>query len=279
MSRLLCAGFQRLKKDKCFWTGILTMFGFGVLVILNNRGLLNEGSGINRQYSLDLFLCGYIQIIGIVCSVFCGLFIGTEYSDGTVRNKLVVGHLRRDIYISNYIISLAASLAMSLSYIAAVLIFGIPAFGGLQSDAGDMALLLMQSVLIIMAFTAIFTMMAMLNQNKAVSSVSCIIMAFGLIMAANIIESRLSAPEFYSEYALSEDGSLEESEPKPNPKYLTGEKRIAFEFMYDALPTGQAIQVCCFELGRMQRKILCSAAITVFATLAGLCVFRKKDIK
>ncbi|MGY3662454.1 MAG: hypothetical protein ACXAHE_00930 [Roseburia sp. 1XD42-69] len=38
------------------------------------------------------------------------MFLGTDYSDGTIRNKLTVGHTRTNIYLANLIVTFAAGL-------------------------------------------------------------------------------------------------------------------------------------------------------------------------
>ena len=37
--------------------------------------------------------------IGIILAVFCSLFIGTEHNDGTIRNKIIVGHEKSKLFI------------------------------------------------------------------------------------------------------------------------------------------------------------------------------------
>ena len=42
--------------------------------------------------------------MGLVAAILTSMFIGSEYSDGTIRNKLVVGHSRMRIYLANLIV-------------------------------------------------------------------------------------------------------------------------------------------------------------------------------
>ena len=53
-----------------------------------------------------LFVIETIMIL--VIAVFVSLFFGTEYSDGTLRNKLIGGYTRGQIYVSQFIVNAAA---------------------------------------------------------------------------------------------------------------------------------------------------------------------------
>ena len=88
MSKLLSAGFIRLRKDKIFWIALIFMFGAGVFFPVM-RYMDMQQSGYINNIDNGFFACALF--IGIVMAVFCSLFIGTEYSDGTIRNKVVIG--------------------------------------------------------------------------------------------------------------------------------------------------------------------------------------------
>lgn len=101
MSKLLSAGFIRLRKDKIFWIALIFMFGAGVFFPVM-RYIDMQKSGYINNIDNGFFACALF--IGVVMAVFCSLFIGTEYSDGTIRNKVVIGQKRTSIYLSNLII-------------------------------------------------------------------------------------------------------------------------------------------------------------------------------
>lgn len=85
MNKLLTANFFRMFKNKLFWAGILFMAAVGI-----GFPLVNYNTMIKNDYPLYLdstFFMG-AAFIGVVLSIFCSLFLGTEYSDGTIRNKM-----------------------------------------------------------------------------------------------------------------------------------------------------------------------------------------------
>ena len=69
-----------------------------------------------------IFLGGLYLIFA--AAVFIGVFVGTEYSDGTLRNKLIIGHSRSSIYISNLIVCTTAGIIMHLTYIITTILLG-----------------------------------------------------------------------------------------------------------------------------------------------------------
>lgn len=56
----------------------------------------------------------YALFVPLMVSLLTALFIGTDYSDGTMRNKLIAGHVRRKIYVANLISNVQASLRCAL---------------------------------------------------------------------------------------------------------------------------------------------------------------------
>lgn len=276
MNKLLSAGFARLKKDKVFWISVLLMAGLGIYMPISSYSF---SQNYGQPVVLDSNIFSHIILAPIVFSVFCSLFIGTEYSDGTIRNKIVVGHTRRAVYLANLIVCTAANLIIFAAYEAAYLCVGIPLLGFFQSDLRTILLFTLCAAGICLAVSSILTLIAMLCHSKSITTVLCIIGMVILLFAGTYISSRLSQPETYSGYSYSVNGGLVDEGEQPNPLYLRGTKRKIYEFLHDFLPSGQMAQ--CQEMNSEHPELLLlySGIILIAASGAGLCVFRRKDIK
>ncbi len=275
MRNLLSAGIARLKKEKIFWLGILFMFGLGIFVTLMKY------SDVVRYQEKELIsdtLLIYMQFIGCCGAVFCSIFIGTEYSDGTIRNKLVVGHSRWAIYGANLLLSICAVVLMALSYLASYVPLGIFLLGSSGIPAGIIASHMVLSLFTIVAYVSLFQMLSMLITKKSTSAVACLLIFFGLLMLAMIIISRLDAPEYISGYSLTVNG-VEQTEPELNPKYLQPAARKVYQFFLDLLPSGQGLQISAFQVTEPVRVLLLSLGISIVTTATGIFAFRKKDLK
>ena len=276
MNRLLHAHFARLKKDKGFWIGIIGMFLLGAGICLNSYW---DQIKYQQSYSLESFFFAYALLIGIFCSAFCSLYIGTEYSDGTMRNKVIVGHRRGHIYFANLITSLIASLLMCCAFFLAMLVIGIPCFGFFQAGADVILAYLLDSILMVAAFSALFTMLSMLIPNKAVAAIVCVLCFFLLFFLAVSLNSRLDEPEFYYNYVFTDGVPQMCDAPVPNPYYPRGTKRAIYQFFLDFIPTGQGIQISQLSAAHLWQMPIYALSIVMAATTVGMLVFRKKDLK
>lgn len=272
MNNLLAANFARLKKDKGFWIGMAFMFAAGIFGIIQT--LRNEPTA-----SPDQLLFIFPVLIGIVTAAFSSLFLGTEYSDGTIRNKIIVGHTRSAVYLSNLITCSAAGIIMCVSYLAAIAAVGFPLLGLPQMDVTAILSLLFVGFMMVIAGTALFTLLGMLNQNKAAAAVVCILMMFALLVLASAVNARLEAPEFYEGYVFTDSLGNAETETMRNPQYLEGTKREVYQFFLDFLPTGQAIEISTQSTPHLWQMPLYSLLIALASTVCGALGFRKKDLK
>ena len=87
---------------------------------------MRQTQTINR---IDNGFFGCALFIGIVMAVFCSLFIGTEYSEGTIRNKIIIGQKRGAVYLSNFITCSLVSVVMCMAFFIPYLCIGIPLLG------------------------------------------------------------------------------------------------------------------------------------------------------
>lgn len=126
MRRLLRANFARLLKNKLFW--ILTcaeLFLGALFPILHYMDNIDENSGWNMDSTIFI----YALFVPLMVSLLTALFIGTDYSDGTMRNKLIAGHVRRKIYVANLISNVQASFTLCVAFMLSHVCVGTPAFG------------------------------------------------------------------------------------------------------------------------------------------------------
>ena len=279
MSRLLCADFAKLKKNRFFWLCIIGMIGFGLFMKIMEYITMQQYA--DEAPPLDSMLSVYSMVIGFLTAAFVSLFVGTEYSDGTIRNKIIIGHSRAAIYFSNLITCSAAGFFMCLAYLLPALAAGIPLCGIKTADFRYLAGMILCSFIMTLAFTSLCTLVGMLCQNKAMTAVITILSVCLLFVASVYISAKLNEPETYPEIsAFADDGSVIDARDVPNPGYVRGTQRQIYEFLDEFLPTGQSVIL---TRGDKDASFLLmsaySAGITAVAAGIGIFIFRKRDIK
>ena len=279
MSRLLCADFAKLKKNRFFWLCIIGMVGFGLFMKIMEYITMQQYA--DEAPPLDSMLSVYSMVIGFLTAAFVSLFVGTEYSDGTIRNKIIIGHSRAAIYFSNLITCSAAGFFMCLAYLLPALAAGIPLCGIKTADFRYLAGMILCSFIMTLAFTSLCTLVGMLCQNKAMTAVITILSVCLFFAASVYISAKLNEPETYPEIsAFADDGSVIDARDVPNPGYVRGTQRQIYEFLDEFLPTGQSVIL---TRGDKDASFLLmsaySAGITAVAAGMGIFIFRKRDIK
>ena len=133
MLKLLSANRIRLQKSKFFWIGLFATIGYSVFLLLMNY--IEKISYIgNSIVQINYYLLSPLSIISFFCPIFSGIFIGTEYSDGTMRNRLIVGHTRKNIYLANFITICLANVFITIISSVIVSLLGIGMFGWHMTD-------------------------------------------------------------------------------------------------------------------------------------------------
>ena len=276
MRKLLSANYSRLWRDKIFWICMGTMLIYSVVYMLH--GCRQAAIHLSEyNYSIDKYYFHFAISIGIFCAVFSSMFFGTEYSDGTIRNKVIVGHTKTNIYIASLVTTITATLLMVLVWMIGASV-AIPILGTWEMGISNLVVYVLIIIMLAVAFAAICTLVNMLSANKAFTVAISVLLIMGLLIFASMIYSGLSETEMTSSVQFTANG-MQMSEPTPNPNYIGGEMRKIYEFLLDFLPTGQGLTVWQIEAGHPVRMILSSAAITILTTLSGIFVFRKKNLK
>lgn len=276
MRKLLRANFFRLFKDKVFLISLALMFiGGAAIPVIHYIDNSNNNSG----WTPDTGFLTCVFFVFVLISIFTALFLGSEYSDGTMRNKLIVGHRRSSIYLANLIVCITAGIMMCLAYVIPYVCICIPLLGAFEHSVKDIVIFTAVVLALTAALAAIFTLFAMLCHNKAYTAAGCILIAFAMLFAGIRIVSALNEPEYFDAYSYTENGVTVEEDKERNPNYLSGTKRQVYEFMYDFTSGGQALQLANMKPDNPALFVLYDGIIIVIATGCGMVLFKRKDLK
>lgn len=274
MSKLLSANFMRLKKEKVFWILFFFMCALGIVFPTVTKideiktGFINNVDNAFGQYAI---------FIGIIMAVFCSFFVGQEYSDGTIRNKIISGKKRTDVYLANFITCTVVSVIICCVFFLAYLCVGIPLLGFFSIDIKIVLQLFLTVIFLSIAFSAIYTLIAMSSTNKAVTAVICILLAFLFLFIGMQLNKMLSQPETVLGMTMKE--GVQAYEELPNPDYLNAEERKIVQFAYDFIPGGQVAQCAAMDAVNLPLLPVYSFIIVLVTTGIGLLIFRRKDLK
>lgn len=276
MRKLLSANFARLWRNKVFWLCMLFSVGVAIVTVAGSHRVLVQYPEIDIAMEDNLFqIAAYV---GFAQAVFCGLFLGTEYSDGTVRNKLVVGHTRAAVYGANLLVCMAAGLLMCLAYFAVYLSLGWALISVPVMAAKSIAGLIALTLLAMLSFSAIFTLVGMNSQSKAGSAVAMLLLVLATMFLCSYLLAQLNEPEITAMGQILADGTVEINQ-ELNPDYISGAKRAIYQFIVDFWPMGQGMQISNTEVTHPWQMGIYAVILVILSTAAGIAGFRKKDIK
>lgn len=270
MIRLLKAGLFRLKKEVLFWIFIFLTIG------LAGYGLIKCSSV--ESVSFDNVVNEFIMYIGLFIAIFVSIFVGKEHSQGIIRNKIIVGHSRLSIFVSNLIISIAVSILCEAIYLVIVISLGTYLFGQLQITSSQFLLSMVDTILIIISFCSIFNFVAIICSDITVSTTICMV----LFIAMFIAQAALSLTAFSTKYlpntTFDENGDIITTQ-EPDPNYPGDEKVKQARILYLLIPQGQAMEVGSNDIELLSQMPIYSIIVTSIVNFLGIYIFYKKELK
>ena len=117
MRNLFSAHLFRLVRARSCYFGMAALFVMELYLLYSNHGDIVSGIASVDSTFFFFTMAGVIAV-----SAFCGLFVGAEYSSGSLRNKLITGHTKTAVYLSCLLVSCLAAVAFFLCAVAAGLI-------------------------------------------------------------------------------------------------------------------------------------------------------------
>lgn len=263
MRNLIYVNMMRLKKSRIFRVGVIASMVYAAFLLFMNYREMADSPETVINY-INWYFLSTLPVASAFCSVFSGMFLGTEYSDGTIRNKLMVGHTRKEIYCANLIVVFFANVFVYLAGCLVVAVAGIPMFGWNIADSPVLLVFrMLNGILMLGGYAGIFTLLSMLIDSKAVSAAGCMIFYAILFIGSPFLQTAV-----YSYYGKVPWNHVPDKSIQP-----------LLEFLYDFLPSGQEIQISGAIILHPYRLPVYSVICIAVTTVCGMAVFAKKDLK
>ena len=268
MIKLLKAGFFRLKKDVVFWLFIFLTIGLAIFTLFRHE-----------ETKLDVLINEFIMYIGLLIAIFVSIFVGKEYSQGIIRNKIIVGHSRISIFFSNLIISIITSILCEIIYLVLVFLIGIPLFGQMQMPLSQFALVILNTILVIISFCSIFNFIAMICSEITISTTICIILFIAMFIAQGSFALTANSNKYINHTYTDENGNTHIISQEPDPNYPGDQKVKQAKIIYLSIPQGQAMEIGNNDLESLQQMPIYSISLIVIINILGVYIFSKKELK
>lgn len=275
MRNLISVGLFRTVRSKLFYI-LLVLTALTMVYVYYNTYRLQLGPDFSQ---LDLYFFQFINANIVSAAVFCPLFLSSEYGDGALRNKLMVGRTRPQIYLANLAVNCLYGTAACLAAVVTGLCVGVPLLGWFQNAGpGKIMLYVLLALATTWVCAALYTFLSMVVASRGVAITLCVLLAFGLILLGQYLYLALSQEEVVTTFFYTDTGEMAVSE-QLNPAYLTGFARQVYQFFYELTPGGQAYQILGMSAQSPLRMLGYSGLVFVLVTGLGLVIFQKKDVK
>lgn len=262
MVNLLAENYRRLFKGKRFYIVLAVIMGLAVLYTLlyyflnhfmDNMATENmEGVEVqieNSKIYADSLLFMMKSDMPLLIGITAGMLIVQDFRNNTIRNKVVIGHSRANIYLSNFIVSETVMLIYEAAYFAVAAIVGGLALGFKEFPSKDIVGLLLMTLPVQMAITSLIVFLCNTMKN-----IGGFVLSITMTYIVGIFSLALALLDKF-----------------PKAQELVGE----------IIPSLQmSMLLKCNEVpDNALRMVLFMVGITILSTLGGILLFRKSDLK
>ncbi len=133
MNKLLKADLFRIRKSKLSFISLILAVAVPLFIVLMYFGinkLFNSddmgGLGFDLFNVRTMFASSYslTDNVGLVLPIFSAIFVSLDVTNGTLRNKVIVGESRTRIYLSHLISAILFNVLIITLYAAFTMLFG-----------------------------------------------------------------------------------------------------------------------------------------------------------
>ncbi len=329
MINLLSAQFSKLFKNKLFYAAVIifTAIGFASSVLFIRyipdlahmaEEAIAEGdtehlwNTYETSIMFDITSRMDFHILVFAPAVFISMFIGREFDNNTIRNKVIIGSSRPLIYLSNLIVCFVSQIIMQLAYCLALFLPSFIIYLKYRSVINmkffeisfkDFLITQIIGIGIMLVCSSLYLLITMTAGSKTHAVISSIIVIFAMFLVSNKINTMLYVPDeedynyYIPTYTETTDTPDESQIPYYDPyfgygsytdyvesyrgKNLKAGKRFLYETIDDTLPTSQVLYMMNSDTTppRTGKFIVCDLLLSAALSAVGIVIFNRKELR
>lgn len=246
MTKLLRACVRRYTHNTIFWIAAVLTIGLGISIAHSTRMTYYDDALVIAQMLIHAVMISWV--------------VGKEFKEGIFRNKVIVGHSKGSIYISELICGVG--IAFVLYFLCAVIFVAFNFYEVPLLPASLIVKIFVDYVLLNMCLAAIFVTISCLFSQQAIIAIVNIALVLVMTTASQRLYAQLSQPQYLERYEtinsewIDENGNIRYKEVKvegseyyvDNPTYVGGVKRDIYDTVYKLSPYGHIIEFVYFNM-------------------------------
>ena len=156
--------------------------GIGLNLFFNllEIDITGELSSSQEKFFTWFVIAYFYERLPIFLALFTSLFLGRDFKDGFVRNKITAGHSRLSIYASAMITQISVTAALTVIYVLVGTVTMAISPLGANLNNGEMFLRVLVLMLSLIGMTVLFTALSMAINNRALVTVLSVVFVMGL---------------------------------------------------------------------------------------------------
>ena len=246
MTKLLRACIRRYTHNTIFWIAAVLTIGLGISIAHSTRMTYYDDALVIAQMLIHAVMISWV--------------VGKEFKEGIFRNKVIVGHSKGSIYLSELICGVG--IAFVLYFLCAVIFVAFNFYEVPLLPASLIVKIFVDYVLLNMCLAAIFVTISCLFSQQAIIAIMNIALVLVMTTASQRLYAQLSQPQYLEQYEtvntewIDENGNIRYREEKvegseyyvDNPTYVGGVKRDIYDTVYKLSPYGHIIEFVYFNM-------------------------------
>ena len=246
MTKLLRACVRRYTHNMIFWIAAVLTIGLGISIAHSTRMTYYDDALVIAQMLIHAVMISWV--------------VGKEFKEGIFRNKVIVGHSKGSIFLSELICGVG--IAFVLYFLCAVIFVAFNFYEVPLLPASLIVKIFVDYMLLNMCLAAIFVTISCLFSQQAIIAIVNIALVLVMTTASQRLYAQLSQPQYLERYEtinsewIDENGNIRYKEVKvegseyyvDNPTYVGGVKRDIYDTIYKLSPYGHIIEFVYFNM-------------------------------